>query len=136
MIVIYEKPSGNVVAVRNGEHNGPQPTVELSEENISRPITGTVVDDVDNPTKTVNDLTKIKSKKKSQIKNEAYNRLEPFDWYVIREQEEGTAIPTEVSQYRSDVRSTEDNATATVDAATSASEVRSIDPNWPSEPNV
>lgn len=136
MNVIYNKNTGKVVALGDAYPTENQTTVELDDTKITKPINGTVVDDVNNPTQTVNDLSHIKSQKKNSIKDGAYNRLEPYDWYVIRKQEEGTAIPTEVSQYRSDVRTTEDNATASVEAATSASEVRSVEPKWPDEPSV
>jgi hypothetical protein len=136
MNVIYDNTSGEVIGVGDAVAGTGESTVELDESQITRPISGTVVDNVTNPTKTVNDLTKIKSQKKKTIKREAHTRLEPYDWYIIRKQEEGTVIPSKVSQYRSDVRSTEDDATAAVEAATSASEVRSIEPNWPDEPNV
>jgi hypothetical protein len=136
MNVIYNTTTGSVVALGSAVASNNESSVKLDESQITRPIDGTVVDDVTNPSKTVPDLSEIKSQKKSQIKNEAYSLLEKYDWYVIRKQEEGTVIPTEVSQYRSDVRTTEDDATAAVEAATSASEVRSIEPNWPDEPNV
>jgi len=134
--VIYDAQSGDVIATGDAVATEGEMSAEIDGDNITKPISGTKVDDVNNPTKTVSDLQKIKSQKKSQIKNEAYSLLEPYDWYVIRKQEEGTAIPTEVSQYRSDVRTTEDNVTAAVEAATSASEVRSIEPNWPDEPDI
>lgn len=136
MKVIYNNTSGEVIAVGNAISGENESSVQLDESNITQPIDDTVVDDVENPTKTIKSLDKAKERRKKSIKQEAYNRLEPYDWYVIRKQEGGTAIPTEVLQYRSDVRTTEDNATAAVEAATSASEVRSVEPKWPDEPSV
>jgi hypothetical protein len=134
MKIVYDDSSGAVIAAGDAVAGTGESTVELNESQITRPISGTVVDDVTEPTKTVNDLAKIKSQKKKSIKREAYTRLEPYDWYIIRKQEEGKTVPADISQYRSDVRAKEDNATAAVEAATSPSEVRSIEPNWPDEP--
>lgn len=136
MNVIYNTDTGAVVATGDAVAGDGEASVELPKSAVAQPITGTFVDDVTTPTETVADLATIKKLKKNSIKQAAYERLEPYDWYIIRKQEEGTAIPTEVSTYRSDVRATEDNATDAVKAATSVSEVRAVDPNWPSEPSV
>jgi hypothetical protein len=56
------------------------------------------------------------------IINQAYGLLQPNDWYVVREQEAGTAIPADWTTFRSGVRSTaadmqsKINAVTTVDA--------------------
>lgn len=136
MKVVYEKTSGDVVALGDVIPSDEQSSVELDKSQITYPIDGTVVDDVTNPTKTVNKLSLIKSQKKESIKNAAYGLLEPYDWYVIRKQEEGVVTPDAVSTYRNNVRSTEDTATTNVENATTAEEVRSIEPDWPSEPDV
>lgn len=136
MKVIFNKSTGKVVAVGDAVAGENQSSVDLDESQITRPIDGTVVNDTNDPTKTINDITKIKSQRKEQIKKEAYSRLKAYDWYVIRKQEEGIPIPDPVSQYRSDVRETEDSASSAVENATTVEEVRSVDLNWPSEPDV
>ena len=39
-----------------------------------------------------------------QQKEQASNRLSPYDWYVTRKAEKGTAIPSTISNYRDAVR--------------------------------
>ena len=146
--VQYNANNGAVKAVNNQKlselnevqakkfNSEPLKVVELSEQNVTRPITNTFVDNIDSPTETVVDLSTMKTQKKQQIKNKAYNLLSEYDWYVIRKEEEGTAIPSKVLQYRSDVRTTEDNATDSVESAETPSEIRSIEPYWPDEPEI
>ena len=43
---------------------------------------------------------------KEVIDSQAYSLLEPNDWLVVRNQEAGTAIPSDWSTYRTNVRST------------------------------
>lgn len=136
MKVIYNMEDGEVIALGDVVPEDNQQSIELSEDKISRPITGTVVDDVESQSKTVDNLEKIKQKKKKELKEKAYEFLKPSDWYVIRKQEEGIPIPDVVADYRSDVRATEDNTTTSIENATTADEVRSINPDWPSEPEV
>jgi len=46
----------------------------------------------------------LKSTFKAQVKAQAGGLLQGSDWYVIRNAESGTAVPIEVSNYRSAVR--------------------------------
>lgn len=48
----------------------------------------------------------LKTLHKENIDNLAYGFLEPNDWLVVRNQEAGTAIPSDWSTYRTNVRST------------------------------
>jgi len=48
----------------------------------------------------------LKTLHKEVIDSQAYSLLEPNDWLVVRNQEAGTAIPSDWSTYRTNVRST------------------------------
>jgi len=47
----------------------------------------------------------VREVKKDQAKMMAWEILHPFDWYVIRKYEVDVAIPTDVENYRSSIRS-------------------------------
>lgn len=56
MIVIYSKSNGEVSAIGEEIYAGPeQKSAEVDGRKITKPITGTRVDDIENPTETVRD---------------------------------------------------------------------------------
>ena len=57
------------------------------------------------------------------IINQAYGLLQPNDWYVVREQEAGTAIPADWSTFRTDVRSTAADMQSKINACTTVDEL-------------
>ena len=59
----------------------------------------------------------LKSTQKSQVKAQAGGLLASTDWYVIRNAESGNAIPIEVSNYRSAVRTYSDYLEGVIDDA-------------------
>ena len=60
------------------------------------------------------------------IINQAYGLLQPNDWYVVREQEAGTAIPADWSTFRTDVRSTAADMQSKIDACTTVDELAAL----------
>ena len=57
-------------------------------------------------TATALDLDTLKTNHKKIIDDQAYSLLQSNDWLVIRNQEAGTAIPSDWSTFRTNVRST------------------------------
>ena len=58
----------------------------------------------------------VKTLLKRQEKITAASKLSPYDWYVVRKSEKGTAIPTDVSTYRDAVRTACDTREKEIDA--------------------
>ena len=54
--------------------------------------------------KTARNLTTLKASKTSEIEDSANSSMSPTDWYVIRNSETSTAIPSTVTAYRTAVR--------------------------------
>jgi hypothetical protein len=70
------------------------------------------------------------------IINQAYGLLQPNDWYVVREQEAGTAIPADWSTFRTDVRSTAADMQSKIDACTTVDELAALYEYNDAEPPV
>ena len=70
------------------------------------------------------------------IINQAYGLLQPNDWYVVREQEAGTAIPADWSTFRSDVRSAAADMQSKIDACTTVDELAALYEYNDAEPPV
>lgn len=70
------------------------------------------------------------------IINQAYGLLQPNDWYVVREQEAGTAIPADWSTFRTDVRSTAADMQSKINACTTVDELAALYEYNDAEPPV
>ena len=70
------------------------------------------------------------------IINQAYGLLQPNDWYVVREQEAGTAIPADWSTFRTNVRSTAADMESKIDACTTVDELAALYEYNDAEPPV
>ena len=93
------------------------------------------------------DVTKgLKSTHKDVINSQAYGLLQPNDWYVVRNADDGTAIPAEWSTYRANVRTTAADMDSKIDAVTTVDELAALyvyDPDtgtrplgeWPTPPS-
>ena len=53
---------------------------------------------------TARNVADLKTSKKQAASDNAYNSLQTTDWYVVRKEEIGTAIPSNVTAYRTAVR--------------------------------
>lgn len=80
-------------------------TTEERPDDLFYVVTGPSTEGVYN--KTPRDLVAVKANQTAIQKQIAYSLLSQTDWYVIRELEEGTAIPAEISSYRNSVRTTQ-----------------------------
>ena len=58
----------------------------------------------------------VKSVLKAQEKNIANSLLAPYDWYVVRKAEKGTAIPSSIQTFRDQVRTVCDTREKEIDA--------------------
>jgi len=79
-------------------------------------------------------LSDIKNRKISEIKRRAKLVLSETDWYIIRNKETGEAIPQEVLNHRSQVRSDSDTFEQEVKDLTTVEEVLNYDYNFPEPP--
>jgi hypothetical protein len=60
------------------------------------------------------------------IINQAYGLLQPNDWYVVREQEAGRAIPADWTTFRSGVRSTAADMQSKINAVTTVDQLAAL----------
>ena len=58
----------------------------------------------------------LKTNHKNAVNKQAYGLLQGNDWLVIRKEEAGTAIPSDWSTFRTNVRSTAESMTTKIDA--------------------
>jgi len=97
-------------------------------------------------TATAKDLDELKTTHKKAVDSQAYGLLQPNDWYVVRNVDDGTAIPAEWSTYRADVRTTAADMDSKIDAVTTVDELAALyvyDPDtgtrplgeWPEAPS-
>lgn len=68
-------------------------------------------------------LAELKAAKKAEVKELANKELSKTDWYVTREAELSTAIPSEVATERSDIRAKVTEREAEIDALTTKKKV-------------
>ena len=73
-----------------------------------------------------------------EVKSTQGSKLQPYDWYVIRKADDGTAIPSAVQTYRDGVRTKATAHESAISATTSISDLIAVDTNagWPDEPTV
>ena len=94
---------------------------DINNEFYKTTFSDTVGEDVITRTYTntpVSDLSSLKSLKINQAKSQTKGELSQTDWYVIRNSEVSTAIPSEITAYRSAMRSNYDTLkTAITNAA-------------------
>ena len=68
----------------------------------------------------------LKSNEKNQIKAQAATLLQSTDWYVIRNAESSTAIPANVSTYRTAVRTKSNEIETSIDGAASVEALEAL----------
>jgi len=68
----------------------------------------------------------LKTNEKNQIKAQAANLLQSTDWYVVRHAESETAIPANVSTYRTAVRTKSNEIETSIDGAASAEALEAL----------
>ena len=68
----------------------------------------------------------VKTNEKNQIKAEALGLLQSTDWYVVRHAESATAIPANVSTFRTAVRTKSNEMETAIDNATTIEAVEAL----------
>jgi hypothetical protein len=82
------------------------------------------LDDTTNPDGTV--TPGLKSNAISVQNSQAYTILQPSDWYVVRQSENGTAIPTDWDTWRESIRTTYQSQVAMINACTTVPELQAL----------
>lgn len=78
-------------------------------------------------------IEEVRAAKVAAIKAEAYRRLLPTDWYVVRRAETGQPAPAEVLAYRQAVRDASDVAEQAIAALQTIEEIRAYQVVWPEQ---
>ena len=68
-------------------------------------------------TNTAKTLSTVQSEKVEDAKRDANNMLSPTDWYVVRKAETDVAVPSEITAYRTAVRTCYGNLKTAINAA-------------------
>jgi hypothetical protein len=68
----------------------------------------------------------LKSKAITTQQQQAYSILQPSDWYVVRESENGTAIPTNWDSWRESIRTTYQSQVTMINACTTVPELQAL----------
>ena len=88
-------------------------------------------------TKTEIDIDVIKNNMLSQVNETLASTLALTDWIVIREQDNGTAKPTDLAQWRTDLRVKKENLSASISSKSSVKELEDMMAefyDWPENP--
>jgi len=68
---------------------------------------------------------------KKQVNEEAGSLLSEYDWYVLREADGGTAVPSNVATYRAAVRTKANEHTTAIDNAADVDALAALEYDWP-----
>ena len=75
---------------------------------------------------TAKNLANLKTSKKQSASDNAYGILQSTDWYVVRKEEIGTAIPSNVTAYRTAVRLVCNSLKTAIDSASDVDAVAAL----------
>ncbi|MAU75312.1 MAG: hypothetical protein CL831_00375 [Crocinitomicaceae bacterium] len=76
------------------------------------------------------DIDKVKTNEISTVKGTQNNALSSTDWYYIRKTDKGTAIPTDVQNYRDAVRVVGDKMVSDIMAVSDKAGFQALYPVW------
>ena len=76
------------------------------------------------------DIDAIKEAKINSINSTQNSILSKTDWYYIRKADKGTAIPTDIQNYRDAVRIASDKMVTDITAVTDKAGFQAVHPNW------
>jgi len=79
-------------------------------------------------------LPEAKAQRIQEINDRAYEVLSRTDWYIVRKQETGEAVPQDVLDHRSQVRSDSGTFESDVNALESVSKVQEYSFDYPNPP--
>ena len=77
-------------------------------------------------TNTAKTLSTVQSEKVEDAKRDANNMLSPTDWYVVRKAETDVAVPSEITAYRTAVRTCYGNLKTAINAASDVDGVAAL----------
>jgi hypothetical protein len=87
-------------------------------------------------TNTPKDLDSLKTQWKAQINQNAYTKLLPSDWMVIKALETSTTVPADWTAYRVAVRTAAATAVAAIEAVADVPALQAaVQVTWPNDPN-
>jgi len=87
-------------------------------------------------TNTPKDLDGLKAQWKAQTNQNAYTKLLPSDWMVIKALETSTTVPADWTAYRAAVRTAAATAVAAIDASADVPALQAaVQVTWPNDPN-
>lgn len=69
----------------------------------------------------IQDLAEAKTVAVDYVRSEAYSKLQPTDWAVVREMESGVSAPAEITTYRTAVRAAANEKVTTIESKTKLS---------------
>ena len=72
-------------------------------------------------------LAELKARQIEVIKDEVRNKLQKTDWYIVRNQELGTAIPEDITTQRQSLRDIADSVESEINSKTTKKAVMSFD---------
>ena len=73
-----------------------------------------------------------------EVKDIQGSKLQPHDWYYIRKDDAGTAVPSAVQTYRNSVRTNASNLETSITTAADISALKAINigDGWPEDPEI
>ena len=123
----WEDPSPQEAPHDNKFYSGRKANGDLIEKKLAdedaTDVAGNKVKDIDG-----NQIVNkgLKTVWKENIKSQAKNRLEPTDWYVTRKAEASTAIPSDISTYRTGVRTASKTIEDKIDACDTLTKFKAL----------
>ena len=76
------------------------------------------------------DIDAIKEAKINSINSTQNSILSQTDWYYVRKTDKGTAIPTDIQNYRDAVRTASDKMVTDITAVTDKAGFQAVHPKW------
>ena len=119
-----EKASvGFIEVTYSGSHKDSEYYVNSESSPVYDASGGTVII---TKSSTARNLASLKSTKKENASKNAYSLLQSTDWYVVRKEEIGTAIPSNVTAYRTAVRLVCNSLKTAIDSASDVDAVATL----------
>ena len=119
-----EKTSvGFIEVTYSGSHKDSEYYTNSESSPVYNSGAGTVVITRSSSAKNLADL---KTTKKEQASSNAYDSLSRTDWYVTRKEEIGTAIPSQISAYRTAIRLVCNSLKTAIDSASDVDAVAAL----------
>ena len=119
-----EKTSvGFIEITYSGSHKNGEYYINSESSPVYNASAGTVVI---TKSSTAKNLADLKTFKKESASGSAYTSLQSSDWYVVRKEEIGTAIPSKITAYRTAVRLVCNSLKTAIDSASDVDAVAAL----------